>query len=549
MQLVVFDFDETLTLVTFMTNENDSAAERQYLTTVNFETPWVQGCRVDKLRTMLQALAEGRDGRRRALAILTKNSNKNGIKGVLTLLQDADLASLFDALWIMPHRFGQPGGAYQEGGQWNFFDPPLHKVASFKADVLCHVAANAGEWFPQLQGQVESDRQRLQLLLKDLRPEGIVLVDDQRANFQSPSGSQVMRYCKVARYDAPYRELGDLRDMGGIGAHNDADYEALRRFVEDPWMCRENLQVRCSERAFDGDADKHPVKLVVFDFDETLTLASFVPQDPACGQVVDWTPTDSENPEWTEADLITYNFESPYVQGSRVAKLCQLFKGLIDEGRQNRMLAILTMNEYGVIAVLNLLKIAKMDMYFSAIWTMQIRAGRRSGVYQASGGWTGFDPPVAEVHHHKADVLAHVVSDPTAWFPQLLGDEANALQELKPEGVVLVDDERANFRSNSPSETKVLRYCKVARYDEIYRDCGPLNQMGGIGAHSDEDYDMLKNFVERPWEFPYEPSPGAADKTMDRAFSVGHERIGESEEQRKAPRSRSRHMLKGLFSS
>ena len=25
---------------------------------------------------------------------------------------------------------------------------------------------------------------------------------------------------------------------------------------------------------------------------------------------------------------------------------------------------------------------------------------------------------------------------------------------------------------------------KVARYDDVYRSCGPLNQLGGIGAHS-----------------------------------------------------------------
>lgn len=24
----------------------------------------------------------------------------------------------------------------------------------------------------------------------------------------------------------------------------------------------------------------------------------------------------------------------------------------------------------------------------------------------------------------------------------------------------------------------------MARYDEVYRSCGPLNQLGGIGAHS-----------------------------------------------------------------
>ena len=38
--------------------------------------------------------------------------------------------------------------------------------------------------------------------LRCLKMEGVVLVDDQRANFQSPSGTQVLRFCKVARYDS-----------------------------------------------------------------------------------------------------------------------------------------------------------------------------------------------------------------------------------------------------------------------------------------------------------------------------------------------------------
>ena len=29
---------------------------------------------------------------------------------------------------------------------------------------------------------------------------------------------------------------------------------------------------------------------------------------------------------------------------------------------------------------------------------------------------------------------------------------------------------------------------QVSRYDETYRDCGLLDQMGGLGAHSDTDY-------------------------------------------------------------
>lgn len=31
-------------------------------------------------------------------------------------------------------------------------------------------------------------------------------------------------------------------------------------------------------------------------------------------------------------------------------------------------------------------------------------------------------------------------------------------------------------------------FCQVSRYDETYRDCGLLDQMGGLGAHSDTDY-------------------------------------------------------------
>lgn len=69
------------------------------------------------------------------------------------------------------------------------------------------------------------------------------------------------------------------------------------------------------------------------------------------------------------------------------------------------------------------------------------------------------------------------------------------LRGLRPEELLLVDDERENVEG-------AMRYCKVARYDEVYRNCGPLNQplarpsraarvgvrwaprLGGLGAHS-----------------------------------------------------------------
>jgi len=352
-----------------------------------------------------------------------------------------------------------------------------------------------------------------------------------------------MRYCKVARYDANYRSFGLIKDMGGIGAHSDADYDMLKRFVEDPWMCKDSMQVRCNERDFEGHERKSPVQLVVFDFDETLTLATFMPKDMGEG-------------EWSDADLRDYNFETPWVEkGSRIEKLGRLLRWIATE----RKLAVLTRNECGAMAVLNLLSIAGLADHFSVIWTM-IQAdgsGMDNGAYQEGGEWKCFRPPVEKVNNHKADVLRHVVDHTEEWFPQLRGQEKSRYQDLvqlRPEGVVLIDDERANFRSydvvdgfDEPST--VLRYCKVARYDEEYRDCGLLNQMGGLGAHSDSDYVAVKDFIEAPWDFPYERVSEAATQVLSPTRprpggegGPGGERlqraVGASEERSKAPRKR-----------
>merc|ERR1740121_2009267 len=121
-----------------------------------------------------------------------------------------------------------------------------------------------------------------------LRLAEIVLVDDKRANLQSSTGARVLRYCKVARYDGldPRGGRSKIRSMGGIGAHNVADYETLQKFVEEPWTFKESLQVQCSERDFDESNEKHPVKVVVFDFDETLTLATFIPTESECATCI-----------------------------------------------------------------------------------------------------------------------------------------------------------------------------------------------------------------------------------------------------------------------
>lgn len=527
-KLVVFDFDETLTLVTLMTPDGTLLPEQEeWAKNVNFESPWVDGSRIEKLNKMFTDLATGKDGESRSLAILTRNGNASGVSAVMNLLRAAGLDQHFSAIWILPRKPGRWNGAYREdNGKWHNFDPPSTFGQDHKAHVLQRIAANPEGWFPQMK-LMSSGSSGLQLPhLQGLQSAEMVLVDDQRANFQSAAGAQVLRYVKVARYDANFREFGFMRDMGGIGAHDDADYESLKRFVEDPWMCKDTFQVRCQERTFEGNADRPPVTLVIFDFDETLTMATFMPDDPNFSSKIGAKLCDSQ---WCKDELIQYNFESPYVRGSRVQRLQELLKGIVGEGKT---LAILTKNENGIVAVVNLLALAGLDQHFSAIWTIPPRDGKSSGAYKnGQGQWKTFDPPVKEVHTHKADVLHHVASNPQAWFPQMAEDEKHAdhacdglRDNFGIANIVLIDDERANFRSNHMNQARVLRYVKVARYDENYRDCGLLNQMGGLGARNEEDFEVIKNFIREPWNFPYE-SEVAARARLQTCSDEG--RVGE----------------------
>lgn len=548
-KLVVFDFDETLTLATFMTGNCEYAddEEKDIARVINFETPWVEGSRIAKLQNMLASIKDGDDGRRRTLTVLTNNGK--GVQAVINMLKIAGLDKYFSAAWTMPWRQYMPNGAYKDqSGQWKLFDPPSDKVRNHKADVLSHVTKSPEAWFPQIGSEAAFKD------LATLSLGNIVLVDDQRANFQSQFGASVLRYCKVARYDADlYYDMRMVKNMGGIGAHHDADYDTLKRFVEDPWMCKETMHVRCQERDFAGFEKHPPVKMVVFDFDETLTLATFMPRSKTITTKVGWTPAEAEFKDWSQEDLVQYNFESPWVDGSRVQKLRALF----EEIAQERALAILTQNKSGVVAVLNLLRLANLLEYFDAIWCMSAPQGDCDGAFFENGRWSLFRTPGHEVHQHKADVLTHMAAAPVRWFPQLSGDTklAAKLNDLRLEHVVLVDDERANFRNDSSiSAAKVLRYCKVSRYDETYRDCGLLDQMGGLGAHSDRDFEELRNFLKQPWEFPYptreEGSGGMKTKTPSnvsfsrdgQAESGGTRlelhRVEDSPEPEKAPRQR-----------
>merc|ERR1712217_150940 len=103
-----------------------------------------------------------------------------------------------------------------------------------------------------------------------------MLVDDKRDNFQSTAYHKLLRYCKVARYDAEYYDFGEIKNMGGIGAHDDLDYAALVEFTNAPWTFNNRHRLMCFQEPFPDEELHRAVKLVIFDFHETLTMTTFV---------------------------------------------------------------------------------------------------------------------------------------------------------------------------------------------------------------------------------------------------------------------------------
>jgi len=516
-KLVVFDLDETITMATFMPkNHKWDPAKYNQLTEYNFESPWLAGSRVDNLKKMFANLASGGGSTKenkaqepKTLAILSRN--EAGVKNVLQLLKMVGFDSCFSCIWTLPWDEGSFNGAFRVGQEWEYFNPPLRDINDHKADVLHHLCSDPSAYFPQLRGESKAEV----VDLANLQPEQIILVDDQRNNFMSESGKRLLRFAKVARYEAHYRQAGVIHDMGGIGAHDVIDFDNLQKFVRMPWEFPETIELNCWERKF-GDAEYHrSVKLVIFDFDETLTLATFTPNSDAFFTEVGFAPKSNDS-EWTAAQLVEYNFESPFTaEENRVDQLKDLCKRLIaNEGGSTRTLAILARSPEGAeprgaVAVLNLLMMAGLAEYFTAIWAMPATDKYPSGVYKDGDGWKVFSAPIGQVPDHKAEALDHLRANPEAWFPQFATLPQKAeLQEMNPEGIVLVDDERANFRSTVGGKAKVIRVAKVARYDKEYRDCGLLLEMGGLGAHNQTDYNVLCDFVARPWDFPKEGHHG-----------------------------------------
>lgn len=258
--------------------------------------------------------------------------------------------------------------------------------------------------------------------------------------------------------------------------------------------------IRCFEQDFKGSDDHPPVRLVVFDCDETLTVSTFLPKEQDLRTSIGW---DSEHVDY----IVDVNFIPPW-NPKRLTQLKEMFAELVIDSAQpqdaqsspKRALAVLTRNACGAVACLNLLKAAGLSEHLSAVWSMQ-RTGGPSvphGVYKdGEGEWHIFSPPLQSLPDYKPEVLASIAREPEAWFPQ----GCHGFSELKLEEIVLVDDTKTNFESFSSKGPKVLRGVEVTNYDAEYLDMGYITEMGGIGAHHRTDFQELVQFVNEPWKF------------------------------------------------
>merc|ERR1711871_331093 len=116
------------------------------------------------------------------------------------------------------------------------------------------------------------------------------------------------------------------------------------------------------------------VKLVVFDLDETLTLATFLPND------VNATAA-------KYATCVRLSFKSPWVE-DRLQKLQDMCRQLT-EGEAACKLAILTKNNRGARSVVQLLESAGLGKYFSAVWCLPVHC---ESACQEDSQWRFFVP-------------------------------------------------------------------------------------------------------------------------------------------------------------
>lgn len=217
-KLVVFDFDETLTLATFAPKPGSAPELLDTCVGLSFPSPWVEE-RLRKLDGMLDRLT--RSDTTRHLAVLTRNSG--GVRNVLLLLDRAGLGRYFSAVWCMPL---SNESAYREDDEWRFFTPgPVSTERREKPDILQDVTQRTEHWLPGVGSEFR------------LSMENVLLVDDDEDNFQSSAtGVEVVRGCKIPIYFDSLQSEQDPTKLGGLGARCSEDFAALERFVAAPWL-------------------------------------------------------------------------------------------------------------------------------------------------------------------------------------------------------------------------------------------------------------------------------------------------------------------------
>mmetsp|Transcript_44308 Transcript_44308/g.128116 ORF Transcript_44308/g.128116 Transcript_44308/m.128116 type:complete len:388 (+) Transcript_44308:135-1298(+) len=228
--------------------------------------------------------------------------------------------------------------------------------------------------------------------------------------------------------------------------------------------------------------DRHPERLtpprlILFDFDETLTIQTWQPTDDRFRTVIGHALDDELAARVAD---VTFGHSS-----GRLARLRRMLEELARGGAVGQpVLAVLTKSDSGAVGVLNTLRLAGLSRYFSAIWRVN-RLGA-DAVYRVDSG-SGIDEwqkmPLDQVMRFdsKGETVRKIAKEPAAWFPQRR--ISTQLQGFAAEEVVLVDDDPGNIEG-------FTRYCMVPRFDEA-----DGHMKGGIGRLRSTDFKTVLEFV------------------------------------------------------
>jgi len=299
-----------------------------------------------------------------------------------------------------------------------------------------------------------------------------------------------------------------------------------------------------------------PVKLIVFDFDETITVNSVLGEYPDLHIFKQTILAGPRNP-FRNGQHMERAFEGPRMHGNfgflegltlpkqkhRLTALSNMlktirepeetaFEKLTSSGTKQKKkpaMAILTYNVHGPVAVLNTLDSVGLADNFEAIWGLwPVVMGDRFvyGVYRDSEGvWRPsnvvppkeyVEPALNPQESHKATMIRQILR-----APQTFGLSEAA--DLEFENVVLVDNAIDNLQG-------MMRSVHV--YSDFRRHPVGVLEIGGIGYWDKSDFETLSGFIRNPALFAHR-GPGS---TVRRTFSVEPAREP-AEKSAKAPRT------------